>query len=93
MKKNFILALPCIAAVAFATFVGKKALEASACDGNSLLMQNVEALTQNEEQTPCNNASGYRSWATRGFLQFKREFYDCCYILQEGYSPEGICRK
>ena len=49
MKKNFILALPCIAAVAFATFVGKKALEASAYESNSLLMQNVEALTQNEE--------------------------------------------
>ena len=48
MKKTFIGALPCIATVAFATFVGKKTLESSAYESNSLLMQNVETLAQNE---------------------------------------------
>lgn len=41
--------LPCIAAVAIATFVGKKTLESHAYETSSLLMQNVEALSANAE--------------------------------------------
>lgn len=48
MKKKVIMMLPCIAAVAFATVVGKKTFESHAYETNSLLMQNVEALTDNE---------------------------------------------
>ncbi len=42
--------LPCLAAVAIATIVGKKAFESRAYETNSLLMQNVEALTDNESE-------------------------------------------
>jgi len=49
--KKIILMLPCIAAVAIATFVGKQAYESNAYESNELLMANVEALADNEEFT------------------------------------------
>lgn len=52
MKKQIIV-LSCVAAVAIATFVGKKAYEPSLNESSNLLKQNVEALTQgNEEPYP-----------------------------------------
>lgn len=49
MKKK-IMMLSCIAACAFVSgYVGMKACESHAYESNSLLMQNVEALTQNGE--------------------------------------------
>lgn len=50
MKKRNLFMLPCVAAVAIATFVGKKTFESNTNGTNSLLMQNVEALTQNEPE-------------------------------------------
>ena len=47
MKKKIFL-LPCIAAVAIATFVGAKSFQTNAYESSSLLMQNVEALSKNE---------------------------------------------
>ena len=44
--------LSCIAAVAIATVVGKKTYESHAYETSSLLMQNVEALSQNEGSEP-----------------------------------------
>ena len=49
MKKKVFLMLPCIAAVAIAIVVGKKTYELHAYETNSLLMQNVEALSQKDE--------------------------------------------
>ena len=49
MKKKIFLMLPCIAAVAIATFVGKKTFESHAYETSSLLMQNVEALAEKGE--------------------------------------------
>ena len=46
MKKKIFL-LPCIAAVAIATFVGAKSFQTNAYESNDLLMQNVEALSKN----------------------------------------------
>ena len=40
--------LSCIAAVAIATFVGKKTFEKNAFESNALLAQNVEALSQGD---------------------------------------------
>lgn len=60
--------LPCLAAVAIATFVGKKAFEAHAFEANSLLMQNVEALTTPERcgykttTGPCLRPLEYKRW-------------------------------
>jgi len=91
MKKKVFMMLSCITAVAIATFVGTKALKPNV---NDLLLQNVEALSQDGDSgMTCDNINGYKSWALKGFLKQKREFYDCCYKLQEGYSPEGNCRK
>lgn len=41
--------LPCLAAVAIATFVGTKTLESNASEGYGLLMANVEALSSGED--------------------------------------------
>lgn len=50
--------LPCIAAVAIATFVGAKSFKTSAYESNDLLMQNVEALSDgNDARCPHNNAN------------------------------------
>ena len=47
MKKKIFM-LPCIAAVAIATFVGKQTFESNAYDDYVLMMENVEALSQDE---------------------------------------------
>ena len=52
MKKKILLMLPCIAAVAIATFVGTKSFKANASESNSLLMANVEALSEDTEPKP-----------------------------------------
>ena len=61
MKKKFML--PCIAAVAIASFVGIKTLKSNASECNSLLMSNVEALCKKpkEETKPktCSTKSTY----------------------------------
>lgn len=41
--------LPCIAAIAIATFVGTKAMKSNADESNALLMANVEALSAGTE--------------------------------------------
>ena len=91
MKKNAVLF--CVAGIAAVVMVGRSATQSETTEGNDLLMANVEALTEDETHSPCDNINGYKSWATHGFLQIKREFYDCCYVLREGYSPEGVCQK
>lgn len=48
MKKKVIMMLSCIASVAIATVVGKKTYEKNAFEGNALLAQNVEALSQGD---------------------------------------------
>lgn len=53
MKKNFLM-LSCIAAIVTATVVSKKTFESHADETNNLLMQNVEALSQeNKEGAIC----------------------------------------
>ena len=47
MKKAFFL-LPCIAAVAIATFVGAKTFKSNAIESDDLLMANVEALASGD---------------------------------------------
>ena len=51
-EKKQIIVLSGVAAVAIATFVGKKAYEPSLSESSNLLMQNVEALTQGGENQP-----------------------------------------
>lgn len=54
--------LPCIAAVAIATFVGKKTMESNAYEKNSILMENVEALSAEE----CLDVRHYTCEGTKG---------------------------
>ena len=62
MNKKSLFLLPCIAAVAIATFVGTKALKSNASESNALLMANVEALSaeteDSEERRNCVNNGG-----------------------------------
>jgi hypothetical protein len=44
MRKKLLM-LPCIAAVAIATFVGTKTMKSNALESNDLLLANIEALT------------------------------------------------
>ena len=69
MKKKIIM-LPCIAAIAIATVVGKKTFESHANETSSLLMQNVEALSQGGDNPP----DGY-VWVD------SKQTYDCTYKL------------
>ena len=78
MKKKFFLMLPCIAAVAIATFVGKKTFESYAYEASSLLMQNVEALADpNEDWSDCPRDKFIRnaqeSWS-KNTVQYDAEF-------------------
>lgn len=63
MKKKFML--PCIAAVAIATFVSTKTIKSNASEGNDLLMENVEALSLTGDN---GGGTGYKGPSTK---------YDC----------------
>jgi len=66
MKKKFLLMLPCIVAVAIATLVGKKSFESNALKTNSILLENVEALSQDGEYdaSDCNDGFGKYSFVS-----------------------------
>lgn len=87
MKKLFLV---CIVSTFIGTmqFLHNNEVEHS----SSLLKENVDALT-NGEGSPCeHNTNGYKNWKLSGGLfGKKKEFYDCCTILREGYSPSGNC--
>ena len=58
MNKKLFLALPCIATVAVALFVGKKTLNSNVYGRNSLFVEHVEALSEpneNGEKKTCWN--------------------------------------
>ncbi|NPD91634.1 NVEALA domain-containing protein [Xylanibacter muris] len=60
---------------------------------SNMLMENVEALA-NVGEEPCNSINGYRQWKVNGnWFESKKEFYDCCDMKQEGYSPKENCRR
>lgn len=63
MKKNFFM-LPCVAVVVIATFVITMFSQTSEYKGNSLLMANVEALSQNEgtKRAQCYQPSYEGDW-------------------------------
>ena len=48
MKKKFILMLPCVVSVAFAALVSMKTFESNALGTDTLLAQDVEALSQDD---------------------------------------------
>lgn len=57
---------------------------------SELALANVEALALGESD--CHNTNGYKSWETESWFGSKKEFYDCCNKLREGYSPSGNCQ-
>ena len=71
MKKK-IMMLSCIAACAIVSgYVGMKAYESHAYESNSLLMQNVEALTQDGGDNGGNGHKGCKTESTAVFAQDK----------------------
>lgn len=70
MKKK-ILMLPCIAAVAIVTFVGKKTMESNAYEKNSIMMENVEALSAGGEGI----VTHYTCEGTKKYLSCDKSHY------------------
>ena len=92
MKKRNLFMLPCIAAVAIATYVEKKTFETNACKYKSLLILNVEALST-QESTP----KEYTCYSTitekDGCLV--RYCQTCTYVpgTDTWYAPSHKCKK
>lgn len=86
MKKSiyFVLVLVCGGITALSAIHLQKKTSA-----NNLFIENVEALTDSEGGT--GGCGGFRSWSISGFLSSKKEFYDCKWILRQGYNPQGTC--
>lgn len=98
MKKNFF---GIVFGIAIVLFAGYTAYNSNLHQDKIFLginLANLEALADSNEvdgtteSTDCNNKNGYRQWSTSGFLEHKKEFYDCCSQLQNGYSPKDNCR-
>jgi hypothetical protein len=51
-------------------------------------LANVDALAG---ENGCHNTNGYRSWSTSSIFGTKKEFYDCCSVMRQGYGPSGNC--
>ncbi len=72
MKKKVLMMLPCIAAVAIATIVGKRTLGSNAYETSSLLMQNVAALSSGGDAPGNYNICYSESKVAKGHT-----YYDC----------------
>ncbi len=95
MKKKVFLMLPCIAAVAIATFVGKKTFESNAYDTNSLLIQNVEALASGGDNQVSSCPNGYARFKTeRPYPWSDEEEFTYCNgcVDKKGFSPTSPCK-
>ena len=84
MKKKGFLMLSCIAAVAIATFVGKKTFESHAYETSSLMMQNVAALSSNDNASQRYHLCYYESKVSKG-----RTYYDCG-PCEKVYDEKGV---
>jgi len=76
--------LSCIAAVAIATFVGKKTFESHAYETSSLMMQNVAALSSNDNASQRYHLCYYESKVSKG-----RTYYDCG-PCEKVYDEKGV---
>ena len=93
-KRKVILSAMTIVSMAIIGYHGMRTFSIENENQNPLLLRNIEALSDpSEEHKPCDNVNGYRQWSSSGFLRVKKEFYDCCYGMQQGYNPQDNCRK
>jgi len=95
MRKKHLFMLPCMAVVAVAAAFGTKSLQTNA--SNSLLMENVEALSAGEQDngTTC-GGNGYKQYYEEkpyGWFSSKQNFIYCTSGCppKSGYSPSGPC--
>ena len=89
MKKLFILL------ISFAIFVvaAMVTISHTYSAGDNLLMENAAALADDPfwYGLDCNpNTFGYKEWNLSGVV--KKEFYDCCTVLRQGFAPKGACQ-
>lgn len=91
MKKKSIM-LSCIAAVAIVAIVGKKTFQSHAFATSNLLMQNVEALSQQEENKKAYTC--YNSVTSKNGCQV-RYCSTCSYIpgTDTWYAISSTCYK
>ena len=59
MKKKLLLTVLSVAAVSTAAFVGTATLKLNSNEGNSLLLENIEALSQDGEDSSCDKTLCY----------------------------------
>jgi len=83
MKKKIMMLL-CIAAVAIATFVGKKTFESHAYETSSLIMQNVAALSSGE------SSQRYNLCYSESKVVKGRTYYDCGDCPTKVYDEKGV---
>jgi hypothetical protein len=86
MNKKFLYGIAIFAVAAVAAW--NVNLNSQKSDMSGLSLANVEALAGEND---CHNTNGYRSWSTSSIFSTKKEFYDCCSVLRQGYSPSGNC--
>lgn len=93
MKKKVFLMLPCIAAVAIATFISKKSFESKSMGYEVLLAQNVEALSKDEGGgSGVSTCSGSSTWGITSieegdFSKWEHD-YSRDYESESGYDDE-----
>ena len=81
MKKKVFMMLPCIAAFAIATFVGKKNYELKDYVRNPLLVQNVEALTSGGDLDMGDDNSHHFEILASGKCGYKYQKCDVTYEI------------
>ena len=82
MKKKIFL-LPCIAAVAIATFVGAKSFQTNAYESNDLLLQNVEALSAGSDASGSYVICYSESKVRKGWTYYN------CGTCEQVYDEQG----
>jgi hypothetical protein len=86
MKKKILSGSALLAIAAVAGW--NVSINSQKSDTSGLSLANVEALAGEND---CHNTNGYKSWSTSSIFSTKKEFYDCCSVLRQGYSPSGSC--
>lgn len=99
MKKTQIILSSFAVMLAVVGFIGQQSPKS--IKTMDLTLANLEALTTGTESgvgsgsesgSGCDNNNGYRTWyTTGGFWDKPSQFYDCCGVLREGFSPSGVC--
>lgn len=91
MRKMILCSIATVA-MAFGAIFASQKFEATGLTPTQLA--NIEALANGEGGGgDCHFLNGYKIWDAESLWPWnvKKEFYDCCKALREGYNPGGSC--